>query len=59
MRFTEISPFLVPWRKLPLYWLAQYVGAFLAAAVTYGVYYGNSLRSLRLNKQFQLEFNFC
>lgn len=27
-----------PWRKLPAYWLAQLVGAFVAAALVYAVY---------------------
>ena len=27
-----------PWRKVPAYWLAQLVGAFLAAALVYAVY---------------------
>ena len=30
----------LPWRKLPLYLLAQYTGAFVAAAVAFGVYHG-------------------
>ncbi|HEY2193741.1 MAG TPA: MIP/aquaporin family protein [Actinomycetospora sp.] len=28
-----------PWRKVPAYWLAQLVGAFVAAALIYAVYY--------------------
>lgn len=28
-----------PWRKVPAYWLAQLVGAFLAAALVYAVYW--------------------
>ncbi|MBO0848165.1 MAG: aquaporin family protein [Pseudonocardia sp.] len=28
-----------PWRKVPSYWLAQLVGAFLAAALVYAVYW--------------------
>lgn len=27
-----------PWRKVPVYWLAQLVGAFVAAALVYAVY---------------------
>lgn len=30
----------VQWRKLPLYWLAQYIGAFAAAACVFAVYIG-------------------
>ncbi|KAI0235099.1 Aquaporin-10, partial [Lamellibrachia satsuma] len=29
----------LPWRKLPVYMLAQYIGAFLASAVLYAVYF--------------------
>jgi len=28
------------WKKVPVYWLAQYIGAFLGAACIYLVYYG-------------------
>jgi len=28
------------WRKLPVYMLGQYLGAFLASALLYAVYYG-------------------
>lgn len=28
-----------PWKKLPVYWLAQSLGALVASAVIYGVYY--------------------
>ncbi|KAK2183039.1 hypothetical protein NP493_326g01001 [Ridgeia piscesae] len=28
-----------PWRYLPVYWLGQYTGSFLAAVVLYGEYY--------------------
>ena len=30
-------------KKLPIYWLAQSVGAFIASAVVYGVYKGNKI----------------
>ena len=30
----------LPWRKVPVYWLAQMLGAFVASACVYGVYYG-------------------
>lgn len=30
----------LPWRRLPMYWLAQFLGAFCAAGVVYGNYYG-------------------
>ncbi|XP_002162049.2 aquaporin-9 [Hydra vulgaris] len=29
----------LPWKKLPVYWIAQSLGAFIASAVIYGVYY--------------------
>ena len=28
------------WKKLPVYWLAQSIGAFVASAIVYAVYYG-------------------
>ena len=28
------------WKKVPIYFLAQYLGAFAAAALVYGLYYG-------------------
>ena len=31
---------IVSWRKLPIYWLAQYLGAFAAASCVFGVYMG-------------------
>lgn len=31
-----------PWKKVPIYWFAQYLGAFLASAMVFGIYYGNS-----------------
>ncbi|GIZ42549.1 hypothetical protein CKM354_000581100 [Cercospora kikuchii] len=30
----------LPWRRLPMYWLAEFTGAFAAAAVVYGNYIG-------------------
>jgi glycerol uptake facilitator-like aquaporin len=38
----------VEWKKLPLYWLAQFAGAFGAAAVVYGVYFGVKQSSFSL-----------
>lgn len=32
-----------PFKKVLFYWLAQYLGAFLAAATIYGVYDGKVL----------------
>lgn len=29
-----------PWRKVPVYWTAQMLGAFAASACAYAVYYG-------------------
>ena len=31
------------WSRLPVYWLAQYLGAFIAAACVFGIYYGKHL----------------
>ena len=31
------------WIKVPVYWLAQYLGAFFGAACVYLVYYGQLL----------------
>lgn len=28
------------WIKVPVYWLAQLLGAFIASAIVYGIYYG-------------------
>ena len=30
-----------PWKKLPVYWCAQYLGAMAASGTVLGVYYGN------------------
>ena len=30
----------LPLKKVPIYWLAQMLGAFVASACVYGVYYG-------------------
>lgn len=30
----------LPWRKLPVYLLGQFLGSFLAAATIFGLYYG-------------------
>lgn len=32
----------LPWRRLPGYWIAQYLGAFVSSVVVFGVYYGNT-----------------
>jgi glycerol uptake facilitator-like aquaporin len=29
------------WVKVPIYWLAQYLGAFLSSAILFGVYKGD------------------
>lgn len=31
---------ILPWAKLPIYWIAQYLGAFCGAAAVLGVYWG-------------------
>ena len=28
------------WIKVPVYWIAQLLGAFIASAVVYGIYFG-------------------
>lgn len=33
----------LPWKKVPVYMIAQYCGAFLASLFVYLVYYGKSL----------------
>lgn len=30
----------IPWKKMPFYWLAQYLGAFASSACLYIVYQG-------------------
>lgn len=30
----------IPWRKVPVYWTAQMLGAFVASACVYAIYYG-------------------
>ncbi|GAB6025383.1 Aquaporin-10 [Chamberlinius hualienensis] len=32
-----------PWRKVPLFMIAQYIGAFAGSAIVYGVYLGNAI----------------
>lgn len=34
---------ILPWEKLPVYWLAQYLGALAGSAAVLGVYWGNVL----------------
>ena len=34
-----------PWKKVPVYWAAQMLGAFVASACVYGVYYGGLLEN--------------
>lgn len=36
----------LPWRKVPVYWTAQMLGAFVASACVYGVYYGEQTQEL-------------
>ena len=33
------------WKKVPVYWLSQLLGAIVASGCCYGVYYGMSLAS--------------
>ena len=37
----------LPWKKVPVYWTAQLLGAFVASACVYGVYYGECKRIIR------------
>jgi glycerol uptake facilitator protein len=39
-----------PWSKVPLYWVAQVAGAFVAAAILYFVYQGALVHALEVNK---------
>jgi glycerol uptake facilitator-like aquaporin len=29
-----------PWKRLPVYWIAQYLGALAASGTALGIYYG-------------------
>lgn len=43
----------ISWKKIPVYWLAQYLGALAASATVLGIYKGNfSLYSLKKNYRF-------
>jgi len=33
----------LPWKRVPGYWIAQYLAAFVSSAVVFGVYYGKYL----------------
>ncbi|KAI9564579.1 hypothetical protein GHT06_008319 [Daphnia sinensis] len=39
MTFALACTGKVPWRKVPAYWAAQYLGAFAATSCVFGVYY--------------------
>lgn len=41
MAFAVAKDF--PWKRLPVYWFAQYLGALAASGTVLGVYYGNFL----------------
>lgn len=46
----------IPWRKVPVYWTAQMLGAFVASACAYAVYYGElNANSHTLKLQFNLQ----
>lgn len=36
------------WKQLPVYWVAQYLGAFLGAALLYGIYYDGFNHTINL-----------
>ena len=36
----------LPWKKVPVYWAAQMLGAFVASVCVYGVYYGKNTAGL-------------
>lgn len=40
---------ILPWKKLPTYWLAQYLGAFAGSAVALGVYWGTFITFSRFS----------
>ena len=46
----------LPWKKLPLYNIAQVCGAFLAAFAVYVVYYGNTCVSISAFKNGLFKF---
>jgi glycerol uptake facilitator-like aquaporin len=45
-----------PWKKLPVYWCAQYLGAMAASGTVLGVYYG--IRRIRKD-ELELSKHFC
>ena len=45
LAFAVIKRF--PWKKVPIYWVAQMLGAIAASACVYGVYYGKMLRTIK------------
>ncbi|XP_057370999.1 aquaporin-9-like isoform X2 [Daphnia carinata] len=44
------------WKKLPIYWLAQYLGALAASATVLGVYY-EAIMEGRVNGEFRIQKN--
>lgn len=40
----------LPWKRLPGYWIAQYLAAFVSSAVVFGVYYGNIITNIFVNQ---------
>ena len=44
----------MPWAKLPVYWIAQYFGAFCGAAAVLGVYWGGVFCVIRQRNFFVL-----
>lgn len=46
-----------PWKKVPLYFLAQYLGAFLSSIVLYFIYLGNFLIDKGLTVDIIIKMN--
>ena len=43
----------LPWKKVPVYWIAQMLGAISASACCFGVYYGEK----HMHESFRLLFD--
>lgn len=48
-----------PWKRLPVYWFAQYLGALAASGTVLGVYYGKVALKLECIADFLLYYLFC
>ena len=43
------------WIKVPAYWIAQLLGAFIASAVVYGIYHGKTALPMSYVRHYVLE----